>query len=123
MAIGGSSLGGLAAFLAHLRDPQLWDRALVMSPSLWVGRGAPFRELQTRPIPQSSRIYLDVGRRERGAMPVLAERLAGELASRGYGPTDLLWNPDDHGTHHESHWQRRLPDALRFLFGRPPAPE
>ena len=114
--IGGSSMGGLAAFAAHLRDPGTWSRALVMSPSLWVGRGAVFRELDRSPVPSPSRIYLDVGRREGGAMPGLAERLARTLRLRGYGPLDLLWRPDARGTHQERHWRRRLPKALWFLF-------
>jgi enterochelin esterase-like enzyme len=76
VAIGGSSLGGLAAFLAHLRDPETWPAAMVMAPSLRVDRGAPLRELQHRGRPVRSRIYLDVGERERGAMPILAAHLA-----------------------------------------------
>jgi predicted alpha/beta superfamily hydrolase len=113
--LGGSSLGGLAALMAHHRDPETWHSALVMSPSLWVDRGAPLRELSRHPVPKRSRIYLDVGERERG-MAELAARLAATLRSRGYGEDALLWRPDKRGTHREVHWRRRLPKALRFLF-------
>lgn len=114
--IGGSSMGGLAAFAAHLRDPVTWNRALVMSPSLWVDEGALFREFERSPLPSPSRIYLDVGAREGGAMPMMAARLAETLNKRGYGPDTLMWRPDERGRHQERHWRRRLPKALRFLF-------
>lgn len=116
--IGGSSMGGLAAFAANLRDAATFGSALVMSPSLWVDKGAVFREMRHRPVPRPSRIYLDVGQRERGVMPELAARLARELDHRGYDKQDLLWRPDRLGTHQERHWQRRLPKALKFLFRR-----
>jgi predicted alpha/beta superfamily hydrolase len=113
--LGGSSMGGLAALLAHHRDPETWPSALVMSPSLWVDRGAPLREVKRHPVPRRSRIYLDVGERERG-MAELAARLAAELQERGYREDELLWRLDKRGTHRELHWRRRLPKALRFLF-------
>jgi predicted alpha/beta superfamily hydrolase len=115
-------MGGLAALMGHLRDPETWHSALVMSPSLWIDGGAPLRELQRHQrqgtAPQRSRIYLDVGARERGAMAPLAARAAAELQGRGYGADELLWRLDRRGTHRELHWRRRLPQALRFLFRR-----
>ncbi len=114
-AIGGSSLGGLAALHTHFRHPDLFGAALVMSPSLWLARGKMFRELAKMPTPWTSRIYLDAGRHEHRIYRD-AERLASELRTRGYGPDRLLWRPDPQGRHSESHWCRRAPMGLQFLF-------
>lgn len=117
--IGGSSLGGHAALLAWIHHHELFDGALAMSPSLWVARRRHLQHI-TRgdwPLPPQGSLYLDAGARERGSMFEDAELLAGHLATRGLGPDRLLWRPDRRGIHHERHWRRRLPKALRFLFG------
>lgn len=119
--IGGASLGGLASLYAWLDHPDAFGGALVMSPSLWFADGAVMRELERASrLPESGRLYLDAGARERGRMFADAERLARLLGARGLGGDRLLWRPDRRGTHHERHWRRRLPKALRFLFARRP---
>lgn len=114
-AIGGSSLGGLAALHTHFRHPDLFGAALVMSPSLWLARGKIFRDLATRARPWTSRIYVDAGAHE-GRMLRDAQRLVKDLEARGYGPEDLMWRPDPAGRHSEAHWRRRAPAGLHFLF-------
>lgn len=116
--IGGSSMGGLAALQAWIHHPEVFDGALVMSPSLWYGHRAVLHHIQRGdwPIPRG-RLYLDVGARERGRMLADAAELAATLAH--LGPDRLLWRPDARGTHHERHWRRRLPKALRFLLRKP----
>lgn len=114
--VGGSSLGGLAAFYAHFRYPEVFGGALSMSPSFWFARRAIFDWVQGQPTPWTSRIYLDCGVREaRGMMLQQATKMAELLAARDYGDR-LMWRPDAKGTHSEKSWRRRLPKALRFLF-------
>jgi predicted alpha/beta superfamily hydrolase len=114
-AIGGSSMGGLAALYAHFRRPDLFGGAIAMSPSLWVGRGAIFDFVAKQSTPMISRVYLDCGGRE-GRMIQLAERMASHLRERGYRGEQLMWRPDPKGTHSEQHWRRRAPKALRFMY-------
>jgi predicted alpha/beta superfamily hydrolase len=115
--IGGSSMGGLAALYAHFSHPEAFGGALVMSPALWVGDQAIFREIAERPSPLVSRLYLDGGTREgRGTLLPLVQRLAFQLTARGWTAENLLWRTDPRGLHDEASWRRRLPRALRFLF-------
>lgn len=119
--IGGSSLGGLAALYAHYRHPTIFGGALCMSPSLFAGQGALFREVERLPRPMFSRVYLDCGLREaRGKLAALAESMAGTLARKGYAPAQLRWRLDRRGAHNERSWRRRLPGALRFMFRQGP---
>lgn len=114
-AIGGASLGGLAALHAHHKHPDLFGAALVMSPSLWLARSKIFRDLENFGRPWTTRIYLDAGAGE-PRMLRDAAKLADLLRRRGHGDDDLLWRPDPHGRHGEASWRRRAPTALEFLF-------
>ena len=115
--IGGSSMGGLAALYAHLRFPEAFGKALVMSPSLWVGSARLFEWLATHPLPGASRIYLDSGGKEGGGgMLRLAERLKTQLLAQGYPAEQLGFHADPEGLHNERAWRRRAPRSLDFLF-------
>jgi predicted alpha/beta superfamily hydrolase len=115
--VGGSSMGGLAAFYAHLKHPEAFGGAMVMSPSFWVAGNKILEWVVDQPTPEVSRIYLDCGAREgRGSLLPLVAAMAAHLASRGYEDDRLLWRPDAKGVHNEASWRRRLPKALRFLY-------
>lgn len=114
-AIGGSSMGGLAALYAHFHRPDVFGAALCMSPSLWVARGKIFDHIAGQTRPWTTRIYLDAGGRE-GPMLREAERMARTLRQRGWSDHDLRFIADPHGRHHEHDWRRRAPHALEFLF-------
>jgi predicted alpha/beta superfamily hydrolase len=115
--VGGSSMGGLAAFYAHFRHPEAFGGALVMSPSFWVAGNKILEWVVDQPLPPVSRIYLDCGAREgRGSLLPIVAGMAAHLASRDYEDDRLMWRPDAKGGHNEASWRRRLPKALRFLY-------
>jgi hypothetical protein len=65
-----------------------------------------------------SRIYLDGGAREdKGRLIPLVKGIVQHLAERGYDSDRLMWRADSKGAHSEASWRRRLPRALRFLYG------
>lgn len=116
--IGGSSLGGLAAFYAHLTRPGLFRAALVMSPAIPLAEPRFSAWFERQPTPPASRIYLDTGtRRGDERIAPAAARLAAALRRRGWRADELLWRRVVSGAHHERYWRRRLPRALNFLFG------
>jgi predicted alpha/beta superfamily hydrolase len=117
--IGGSSMGGLAAFWSHFRHPEAFGGSLVMSPSFWLSNQAIFADIAARPNPDVSRLYLDAGAREdRGRVVEAVKTMAEHLVGRGYDSDRLMWRADARGTHSESSWRRRLPAALRFMYRR-----
>lgn len=117
VGIGGSSLGGLAAFYAHFRRPELFGLVLAMSPSFWFAQGKIFDFVASCSRPWTSRIYLDAGGREGGGgMLASAQRMADALRARGWDEGALRFHPVKTGTHSEKSWRRRTPAALRFLF-------
>jgi enterochelin esterase-like enzyme len=117
--IGGSSMGGLAAFWSHFRHPEAFGGALAMSPSFWLANQAIFADVAARPIPNVSRLYLDAGAKEdKGRVVAAVQAMAEHLEGRGYDSDRLLWRADKRGTHSEACWRRRLPRALRFMYRR-----
>ncbi len=127
-AVGGSSMGGLAALYAHFRHPDLFGAALCMSPSFWFAERKIFDYVAAQPKPWTSRIYIDAGAREDGGSVVAdGERMVHHLRERGWDDTSLCWIADKDGTHSEHDWRKRAPAALQFLFTgtpglRPEAP-
>lgn len=107
----GSSMGGLISLYGFFHCPETFGLAGVMSPSLWLGRGAIYPYVQNAPF-SPGKIYLDNGTREPSA-----RRMYAQLLKKGYRPrTEVKYVREPNAEHTESAWARRLPDALRFLF-------
>jgi predicted alpha/beta superfamily hydrolase len=125
-AIGGSSLGGLVSLYALLARPDVFGRALVMSPALWWSGEEMFAYARERATGHG-RIWMDTGDAEaEEGQPELAqlyvegvERMRAILLDRGYDDASLRSLVEAGGVHRESAWARRLPDALRFLLATP----
>jgi len=118
VTVAGSSLGGLMALWSHFRRPDVFGNALVMSPSLFLGRGAIFDFVTSQSKPWHTKVYLDAGGKEAGGRLLRStQRMADLLKARGWQPHELLYRPVKSGQHNERHWARRIPRALRFLYG------
>lgn len=116
--IGGASLGGLASLVAWFRRNDVFDSAVAMSPSLWFAHRSVQHHIERGDwaIPERGHLYVDAGARERGHMFTDAEELCRWLRNNGLAAERLMWRPDRRGAHHEKHWRRRLPKALRFVL-------
>jgi predicted alpha/beta superfamily hydrolase len=123
--MGGSSLGGLITLAAAVEFPIVFGKLLAMSPSVWWDRRVILRQIARRPTAFSgTRLWLDIGLHEGEKAVSDARRLAQLLGSLpsvpGVEPLDMRYVEDPDGTHSEASWAARLPEALRFLYGRPP---
>ena len=119
---GGSSYGAIAALYTALVNPGKFGRLLIESPSLYVGNRYLLRQARLAER-WPSRVYLGVGTAETNRADWNEEtvanvrRLEEVLRANGLGPRRLKVVVDDGAPHSERAWARRLPDALRFLFG------
>jgi len=121
--LGGSSLGALIALYTAVVRPGLIGRLLLESPSLWASNRQIIR--QSRGVRQwPDRVFLatgtaEIGRKERDQSVVDDVReLSFILRRSGLDDKRLKLVIEEGGTHHESAWARRFPEALAFLFGR-----
>jgi predicted alpha/beta superfamily hydrolase len=122
--LGGSSLGALIALYTAAVRPGVIGRLLLESPSLWASNRQIIR--QSRVVRQwPERVFLgtgtsEIGRTERDQSVVDDVReLSFILRRAGLDEKRLRLVVEEGGTHHESAWARRFPEALTFLFGRP----
>jgi predicted alpha/beta superfamily hydrolase len=120
--IGGSSYGGVAALYALLARPGDFGYGLIESPTLWVGMGQPVRD--TNPlIAMPAKVFIGFGGKEAGDPAVsrkmigLVEQVGANFRAAGYDDSNLRIVIDPDALHTETAWRKRLPDALRFLFG------
>ncbi len=120
--LGGSSLGALIALYTAMVRPGVVGRLLIESPSLWASNRQIIRE--SRSIKKwPERIYLGVGTAEAGnpdrdrSVVDDVREFDAILGRQGLDDGRLKLVIEDGGTHHESAWARRFPEALRFLFG------
>lgn len=120
--LGGSSLGALIALYTAEVCSGVIGRLLLESPSLWASNRQIIR--QSRGVKRwPQRVFLgsgtsEVGRKDRDQSVVDDVReLAGILRRGSLDENRLRLVIEDGGTHHESAWARRFPEALTFLFG------
>jgi predicted alpha/beta superfamily hydrolase len=120
--LGGSSLGGLFTLEALARRGDVFGRGIAMSPSLWwageelLARWTEHPAQRPRPVALWIDIGTDEGRGDPAAHVARARRIGALFADDASVRLVVV----DGGRHHESDWSRRLPDALRFLFGAAP---
>lgn len=112
-AVGGSSLGGLVSLYLLLKQPQVFRRGAVMSPSVWWHDRVILRELDAYDGPPP-RVWLDVGGREGEEALVDARELRDRFATKGW--SGVRYYEDHRGDHSERAWARRVRQALEFLF-------
>ena len=127
----GSSAGATLSLWACVQEGTTFGLIGAMSPALQAGQAAMLRHLRHLPL-LPDRVYIDVGLAERAefasdpalrpwrkAFPTDARRARAAFLAAGLTEPDRLrYLEEPAAIHHETAWGRRLPDALRFLFGR-----
>jgi len=115
LAMGGSSLGGLATLAIALQYPSRFGRLLVMSPSLWWDDAVMLKRMRRQALTPDTRIWLDVRLKEGSQTATLVRRLRRMLTDQlDAGHVNGIDDPV--GDHTEDRWASRLPEALAWLF-------
>ncbi|WP_020568560.1 alpha/beta hydrolase-fold protein [Neolewinella persica] len=114
--IGGSSLGGLISIYAGILYPQVYDRLMIFSPSLWVTPEIPFH-LTKVTHKFRGRIYLYGGEAESKTMVPNLHRLQKGLTKQSESDKVVFrLEVDPHGQHNEARWGQEFPKAIEWLF-------
>lgn len=119
--IGGSSFGGVITSYAVTSRPDLFGRALIESPSLWVGDGR-LMDLLIEADAWPQRVFLAMGTKEYGEpgndarLVGLTNTLASAIRNAQGTDSGLLLEVQDGAIHNEGAWAGRFPRALEFLY-------
>jgi len=113
--IGGSSMGGLISLYAHMAYPNIFGKALILSPSLWLIPNMLEWLLSIhRPNP-AGKVYLYAGGRESAKLEQELIHLYHTLG-KICPEKEMLLKLDSRGEHHEFFWGEEFYQSLDFLL-------
>jgi predicted alpha/beta superfamily hydrolase len=115
-AIAGSSMGGLLAFYAGLKYPEVFGRVGVFSPAIWFAKDSLLSYERRRPAPLASRFYFVAGPAESETMVPLMREVRDGLLARGVAPGHIAFETPADGQHAEWFWRREFGPAYRWLL-------
>jgi predicted alpha/beta superfamily hydrolase len=121
---GGSSFGGNITLYASMAHPDLFDRALIESPASWIGDGVLLRMAKEHTGGWPQRVFVAMGDDEYGEdtrdreLVQLARDIGSALEGHGLDASRLRLVIGAGAKHNEGAWAERLPEAMRFLWGR-----
>lgn len=116
-AVGGSSMGGIMSFAMVWQYPQIFSKAIVMSPALKVDHIDYVSVVQNSNIPSTPvYFYIDNGGigLEQKLQPGIDEML--QVLTKQHKFEQFTWVQDVDGRHSEADWAKRLPQAFKILF-------
>lgn len=114
--IGGSSMGGLVSIFSGLKNPEVYGKLMIFSPSLWV-----VPELKINPAKADTadtKVYLYAGGNESDTMIEHVNKFQEDLISSEFVKDKMKINLsiNAHGTHSETYWSDEFPKAIEWLF-------
>lgn len=114
--IGGSSMGGLVSIFSGLKNPEVYGKLMIFSPSLWV-----VPELKINPkkaFSADTKIYLYAGGNESKTMIEHTHAFYEKLVTTEFvkDKTKINLSINRHGTHSETYWSDEFPKAIEWLF-------
>lgn len=123
--IGGSSAGGILAFMMVWEYPNLFSRAICMSPAFRLPGNAKTGWNYVSTVKEDKKrkkvfFYIDNGGKEleQQLQPGVDEMLKA-LNNKGYKPgRDYIYISAPGASHNETAWAQRFPKALKLVLGK-----
>lgn len=124
IGIGGSSMGGIAAFYVALKELGFYKYVLSYSPAYGLYEMEAFEEFfervdfekNTDKLPQIH-IYCGGGDELEGKLLVSAKAMKGTMVKKGYKDQLVFETYDVSEPHNEPAWRKVLPESFDLFFG------
>ncbi|MDX5483064.1 MAG: histidine kinase [Hymenobacteraceae bacterium] len=118
---GGSSAGGIMAFMLAWEYPNVFSKAICMSPAFKIMHIDYVKDVRAYTGKKKKiKLYIDNGGIDLEArlQPGIDEMLEA-LQQKGYREgKDYIWVLEKQAQHNEAAWAKRMPQAFRFLLGK-----
>jgi predicted alpha/beta superfamily hydrolase len=114
--IGGSSMGGLISIFSGLRNPEVYGKLMIFSPSLWV---VPELKINSKKANSAdTKIYLYAGGDESATMIEHIKKFQNDLVSSEFvkDQSKINLSINRQGKHSETYWSDEFPKAIEWLF-------
>jgi len=114
--IGGSSMGGLVSIFSGLRNPEVYGKLMIFSPSLWVVPKLKIESDSTNA--DDTKVYLYAGGEESDTMIEHVKSFKNDMISSEFVKDKMKINLsiNMHGKHNETYWSDEFPKAIEWLF-------
>ena len=114
--IGGSSMGGLVSIFGGLKNPEVYGKLMIFSPSLWV-----VPELKIKAKKENTpdvKIYLYAGGEESKNLLTEVKKFQQDLLSNEFitDSSQINLSINRKGKHTETYWSDEFPKAIEWLF-------
>ncbi|MGY3091253.1 putative alpha/beta superfamily hydrolase [Hymenobacter sp. UYAg731] len=114
--IGGSSMGGLIATYAALREPAVFGKVASFSPAYWFAYPQLAAYAHQHPANPNTRFYFVSGTTESTTMVPQMQALRDSLQRGGVPAANLNFNTRADGQHAEWFWKREFPAGYSWLY-------
>ena len=111
----GSSLGGLMALYGIITYSEIFGKAGIFSPALWINPDI-YDVIKQSTIPKHVRLYIMAGNNESETMVANVEKLSTLLLEKGIDETQLQVKIVEGGEHNEIFWSKEFKDAYFWLY-------
>ncbi|MBP2282165.1 putative alpha/beta superfamily hydrolase [Flavobacterium sp. CG_23.5] len=114
--IGGSSMGGLVSIFSGLRNPEVYGKLMIFSPSLWV---IPHLKIKPKKANLAdTKIYLYAGGDESSTMIEHIKKFKENLIASEFikDQSKINLSINRQGKHSETYWSDEFPKAIEWLF-------
>lgn len=116
--IGGSAMGALISIFSGLRNPEVFGKLMIFSPSLWV---VPQLKIDVEvENTDDTKIYLYAGAEESENMVDHVQKFRERIVQSEFVKSKMEINVsiNKNGEHNESYWSDEFPKAIEWLFFR-----
>ncbi|MBZ0199616.1 MAG: hypothetical protein K8H86_07100 [Ignavibacteriaceae bacterium] len=116
----GSSMGGLISFMILWEYNDVFTKAISMSPAYKIWQYDYVTKVINDKKKRNIKLYIDNGGvgLETMLQPGITEMISA-LEKKGYAEEEeFIFVKANDAEHNEAAWAKRLPDALRFIFGK-----
>lgn len=111
----GSSLGGLLAHYAGLKNPDIYGKVGVFSPSFWFSDSSFVFSGQHSQI-EDSYMFFMAGSNESGSMVPQMDQMISTMDSAGFPSEQMYRVVVPGGQHNEALWRGQFEEAVLWLF-------
>lgn len=117
--IGGSSMGGLVSIFSGLRNPEVYGKLMIFSPSLWVVPELKISSPKNKAT--DTKVYLYAGGNESETMLEQVQKFKGNMMENAFvkDVSRINLSINMQGKHSETYWSDEFPKAIEWLFFQP----
>jgi predicted alpha/beta superfamily hydrolase len=113
--IAGSSMGGLISYYAALKHPNIFGKAIVLSPSIWICEKELNKTLSNTIGLNANSFYFYYGQNESTNLGAEVKRVA-TITKLKCATCIITTSNNKNGEHNEKYWQAEMPKFFNWLF-------